>query len=360
MHRTFARERRRPLRLAVAARALVAAPAALVPAGVARAQSQGVQVIPPAAGGDSLQTVTPTFLLQSVATGPGPLRFRFEIDTTPRFTRPLLDTLITTGDSSIAVRPTRAIEGGVRIWWRATVINPAGLATSSPVGGPRRVPRWVTPLEPSGFSGTIVYTRRPRFVWSSPQVAEPPGPWEYQIDVSNFGVGVVSRLTRDTVFQVPEGAELETNAGYTWTVTARLPRTGQSFSITPGTFTVLDSLVVPTATIVYQNFPNPFPNAARDATCIWVDIAQPTRVSLDVWTLRGVRVRRLLPNAALGDLLAPRRYGREVPGSGRGCDPAFEWDGRDDRGETVPAGVYLLRFRAQGVETTKKVVFRGR
>lgn len=338
---------------------MVAAALAMLPARGAGAQVQSVQVIPPASGGDSLLSVTPTFLLQSVATGPGPLRFRFEIDTTPRFARPVLDTLITTGDSSLAVRPTRALESGARVYWRATVINPAGLASMSPVGGPRRVPRWVTPLEPSGFAGTIVYTRRPRFTWSSPQVGEPPGPWEYQVEVSNFGVGVVSRTTRDTVFQVPVGAELETNAGYTWTITARLPGTGQSFSVTPGTFTVLDSLVVPTATIVYQNFPNPFPNATRQATCIWVDIAQPTRASLDIWTLRGVRVRRLLPNASLGDLLAPRRYGREVPGSGRGCDPDFEWDGRDDRGEMVPAGVYLMRFRAEGVETVKKIVFRG-
>ncbi|MGZ8457655.1 MAG: hypothetical protein ACXWZ4_13735 [Gemmatirosa sp.] len=344
-------------------RAVVAVLAAMValsaPMARAAAQAQGVQVIPPSAGGDSLQTVTPTFLLQAVATGPGPLRYRFEIDTTPRFTRPVLDTSFTTSDSNVAVRPARALESGVRIYWRATVINPAGLATSSPIGGPRRVPRWVTPREPSGFSGTIVYTRRPTFVWSSPQVGEPPGPWEYQVDVSNFGVGVVSRTTRDTVFQIPPGAELETNAGYTWTITARLPGTGQSFSVTPGTFTVLDSLIVPTATLVYQNFPNPFPNLLRRATCIWVDIAQPTRATLDIWTLRGVRVRRLLPNASLGDLLAPRRYGREIPGSGRGCDPDFEWDGRDDRGDLVPAGVYLMRFRAEGVETVKKIVFRG-
>jgi hypothetical protein len=338
--------------------ALVAALA--TPFARASAQPQGVQVVPPAAGGDSLLSVTPTFLLQAVATGPGPLRFRFEIDTTPRFAQPVLDTSFTTSDSNVAVRPTRALDPGVRIYWRATVINPAGLSTTSPIGGPRRVPSWVTPRSPSGFAGTIVYTRRPTFVWSSPQVAEPPGPWEYQIDVSNFGVGVVSRTTTDTVFQIPPGAELETNAGYTWTITARLPRTARSFSVTPGTFTVLDSLVVPTATLVYQNFPNPFPNASRQATCIWVDIAAPTRASLDIWTLRGVRVRRLLPNASLGEFLAPRRYGREIPGSGRGCDPDFEWDGRDDSGDLVPAGVYLMRFRAEGVETVKKIVFRGR
>jgi flagellar hook assembly protein FlgD len=48
-----------------------------------------------------------------------------------------------------------------------------------------------------------------------------------------------------------------------------------------------------------------------------------------------------------------------VAGSLAGCDPAFEWDGRDDRGDQVPAGVYLVRFKAEGVESVKKVVFRG-
>ena len=43
------------------------------------------------------------------------------------------------------------------------------------------------------------------------------------------------------------------------------------------------------------------------------------------------------------------------------CDTRFEWDGTDDRGRTVPAGVYLARFKADGgYEAFKKILFRGR
>jgi hypothetical protein len=286
------------------------------------------------------------------------LRFRFELASNESFSARLLDTSIVTRDTVLTVRPTRALPSGTRVFWRATVVNPAGLASTSPVGPSRLAPNWVRPREPGGF-GAVVYDRRPRFVWSRPQVDDPPGPWEYLVEVLFLGQPVVRGTTTDTVFALPPGAELETNAPYTWTVTARLRGSGQSESFTTGPFTVFDSLAVPTATLLYQNFPNPFPSATRRATCIWVDIAQATRASLEIYSLRGVRVRRLLPNPELGELLGARRYGREVPGSGTGCDPRFEWDGTDDRGDRVPAGVYLLRFRAEGVETVKKVVFRG-
>ncbi|MDF1505178.1 hypothetical protein [Roseisolibacter sp. H3M3-2] len=323
---------------------------------LAGAQTQGVQVSPPA-GGDTLASVTPTFVVQAVGTGPGPLRFRFELSDSPAFAQALLDTAITTNATTITVRPTRALSAGTRVYWRASVTNPAGFTATSPVGPSRVVPQWIRPRSPVGV-GAVVYDRRPTFVWSRPQVDDPPGPWQYEFSVLNNGQQVLRVSTTDTTFTPPEQAALETNAPYTWSVTARL-RNGQSESFTTVPFTVLDSSVAPTATLVYQNFPNPFPSASRAATCIWVDIAQPSRVSMEIYTLRGVRVRRLLPNPELGTELGARRYGREVPGSGAGCDPRFEWNGTDDRGERVPAGVYLLRFRAEGVETVKKIVFRG-
>jgi hypothetical protein len=326
---------------------------ALAPGARARAQ-QTVVVIPPA-GGDTLASVTPLFTIQATGTGPGPLRFRFELDDAGTFARPQLDTLITTRDSTITVRPTRALTGGSRVYWRATVTNPAGFASAT-TGGPRTVPAWVRPLEPRSGSGAVISDRRPRFVWSRPQVGEPPGPWVYDVSITNNNNLFISSTTPDTVYQLPEGRELETNATYIWTVTARLLATAQSQSFTPGQFIVLDSVV--TATLLYQNFPNPFPSPTRAATCVWVDIAQATRPTLEVYSLRGVRVRRLLPRPELSEL-APGRYGRALAGSGAGCDPRFEWDGTDDRGDRVPAGVYLLRFRAGDVGSVKKILYRG-
>ena len=324
---------------------------------IARAQPEAVQIIPPQ-GGDTLRSVTPTFVVQAVGAGPGPLRYRFQLDTSGRFTAPVLDTLITTGDSTITVRPVRPLGPGGRVFWRATVLGPSGAGITSLVGGPRIVPEWVTPVLPLTFPGAVVFTRRPTFIWRSPQVGEPPGPWEYELEIRNRG-NTRSQRTRDTVLTLSEGPELETNAAYQWAVTARLPRIGRAQLVSSGSFSVLDTTEVPSTTLLYQNFPNPFPSADRAATCIWVDIASPTRASLEIYSLRGMRVRRLLPNPALGELLAPRRYGRPPDGDMSGCDPDFRWDGTDDRGDRVPAGVYLVRFRAEGVESVKKIVYRG-
>ena len=54
--------------------------------------------------------------------------------------------------------------------------------------------------------------------------------------------------------------------------------------------------------------------------------------------------------------------GAELPASplGKIVREMVEVINRGDDGEIVPAGVYLLRLRAAGVESVKKVVFRGR
>ena len=127
----------------------------------------------------------------------------------------------------------------------------------------------------------------------------------------------------------------------------------------------------PTATLLYQNFPNPFPgtglaavNAARaagsPATCIWFDLGRPTPVKLEVFTLAGHPVRRILPAATLDGILPADRYGRSSDGGDSGCDPRLTWNGTGDDGRLVPPGVYLLRLEADGASQVRKVVFRGR
>ena len=116
----------------------------------------------------------------------------------------------------------------------------------------------------------------------------------------------------------------------------------------------------PAITILYQNFPNPFPTADSRTTCIWFDLNRTASVSLTVHDVRGNLVRRLLPNAATPQFLAPGRYGRATPTAEAGCDPALTWDGRDATGSLVPRGVYLIRLRAGGDQSIKKAVFQGR
>ena len=115
----------------------------------------------------------------------------------------------------------------------------------------------------------------------------------------------------------------------------------------------------PPATLLYQNFPNPFPTVDSRVTCIWFDLSITTTVSLTIHDLRGNLVRRLLPNATASSFLNPGRYGRAGGTSDTGCDAAFAWDGRAENGTTAPRGVYLIRLRAGGTQSIKKAVFHG-
>ena len=115
----------------------------------------------------------------------------------------------------------------------------------------------------------------------------------------------------------------------------------------------------PAVTLLYQNFPNPFPTAETRVTCIWFDLDRATTVTLTVHDVRGNLVRLLLPNASTRGFMQPGRYGRATPTSETGCDPALTWDGRATDGALVPRGVYLIRLRASGTESIKKAVFQG-
>ena len=115
----------------------------------------------------------------------------------------------------------------------------------------------------------------------------------------------------------------------------------------------------PAVTLLYQNFPNPFPTLDSRVTCIWFDLNRTTSVSLTVHDVRGNVVRRILPNASTPQFLRPGRYGRASSTAEEGCDPALTWDGRADDGRVVPRGVYLIRLRAGGAQSIKKAVFQG-
>jgi hypothetical protein len=217
----------------------------------------------------------------------------------------------------------------------------------------------LTLIFPNSPTGITLETRRPRFVWSSAPVPTPPGPWLYDIEIVNVASRetVTARQLTDTTF-LPS-FDLESNTSYRWAVTARLS-TGDSVRVESlGTFVIVDAQA-PLVTLLYQNFPNPFPNARSATTCVWFDLRSPSVVRLDVYDLRGNHVRTLVPSADVPGQLPAGRYGRAAPASNTGCDARFSWDGRADDGRDVPSGVYLLRMRADGVDATRKMLYRGR
>jgi hypothetical protein len=159
----------------------------------------------------------------------------------------------------------------------------------------------------------------------------------------------------DTVFRLPR--PLERDAAYVWSLVVHA---GADTSLvrSQGVFMVVDGSIPPT-TLLYQNFPNPFPAAGRDSTCLWFDLAIPAVVELAVLDLRGNAVRRFVPGPDFPGILPAGRYGRSGPG-GPTCDARLMWDGRADDGRELPPGVYLYKMRAGGIIQFRRIVFRGR
>jgi hypothetical protein len=309
-----------------------------------------------------LVDATPTFTADATGfdASEQPLALTIQVSATSTFTGPLLFDSTVTG-SSLTVTLPRPLPDKATVYWRARARTVDGTDVFSSVVGPRETAPWLRLLLPNQSGGVVLPTRQPRFLWTSARVASPPGPWEYEIRITSVATGapVIVATLPETTF-VP-ATPLESNSSYRWSVKARVTQGAPEDSIvvaSVATF-VISAPSRPRATILYQNFPNPFPSGDRTSTCIWFDIRELTTVTLEIYDLRGRLVRRLLSGEPEGVLFPSGRYGRAPGGGESGCDPRFSWDGTASDGRRVPAGVYLVRLRTGDVESMKKIVFRG-
>jgi len=83
-----------------------------------------------------------------------------------------------------------------------------------------------------------------------------------------------------------------------------------------------------------QNFPNPF----NPGTKIYFEIPSTQQVTVVVYNLLGQKVKTVLDEA-----LPPGRH-------------VLPWDGTDERGQAVPAGVYIYRIKAGQFIAARKMV----
>ncbi len=291
-----------------------------------------------------------------------PLRFTLQVATNASFASGLLtDTTVTGAGLSLTIVPRRLFPERTSVYWRGVVTTAIGQQVNSAITGPVSTAPWLTLVSPNNPNGSVVYSNRPPFTWSSARIHASVGGWQYEIRVSesNGNTVLVGRLD-DTVY-IPV-RDLEGNTSYRWSVSAWIPSTGDSTRVVSAASVVVLDPSVPPATILFQNFPNPFPNARVSATCIWFDLRTASAVELQVLDLRGNLVRTVIPGPAFpsSGTFAAGRYGRASEGSNTGCDPRLSWDGTDDSGRAVPTGVYLIRLRADGVETFRKALFKGR
>ncbi|MHB2148586.1 T9SS type A sorting domain-containing protein [Calditrichota bacterium LG25] len=87
--------------------------------------------------------------------------------------------------------------------------------------------------------------------------------------------------------------------------------------------------------VLAQNFPNPFNNQ----TAIVFKLEERSRVTLEVFDMRGEKVRALL-----SDVRGPGIY-------------RIFWEGKNDAGQTVSSGLYLYRLKTDRRVIVKKIVF---
>ncbi|HEV8263993.1 MAG TPA: S8 family serine peptidase [Gemmatimonadales bacterium] len=317
----------------------------------------GVVANAPLAG--LLTSITPTFTWSAGGVPPSamPVAYRLRLARDTGIATPFVDTTLANGQTYDL---PRAVKPGAPIFWRVDATAATGETASTGRIGPLDVPQWATLTSLSDPGGSVTDSTQPTFTWTSPAIAAPPGPFSYDLFVQRvgdpfpeFGAGGLTAMS----FRIPQA--LERNAEYRWFLVVHA---GADTSLAPslGSFLVVDG-GVPAATLLYQNFPNPFPGAGRDSTCLWFDLATTGLVELEILDLRGNRLRRFIPGADFPPILTAGRYGRGLPGGGGGtCDPRLMWDGRADNGRLLPTGVYLYKLKAPGIVLFKRIVFRGR
>ena len=306
-----------------------------------------------------MRAVVPVFLVRAsdVESADRPVTLTFQIADRGDFAAPPLVERSAQGDSQRFVLD-RPLRPGLTIWWRARLHTARGQDVLSEPVGPRTTGSWVRLLQPNSPRGDVVDTRRPRFVWGAAAIPAPPGPWGFVVSVENLTSKRLLQFgpTRDT--SIVPSVDLETNTPYRWSVFTASSVGDTITTRNAATFVVVQS-GTPTVTLLYQNFPNPFPSTTSATTCIWFDLHRPTSVTLTIHDIRGIRVRTIVPSFTTSGFFLPGRYGRSAIGGTSGCDSRFSWDGRADDGSVAPTGVYLIHLKTDYSSDFKKALFRG-
>jgi hypothetical protein len=246
-----------------------------------------------------------------------------------------------------------------RLFWRVEARSTQGVGSATPPQGPLEVPSWVSLDVLNDPSGTQVADPQPEFRWTAMELPGPAGPFTFELQILSDREGEVIQSYPDLEEEHYRiGDQLPFNLPLRWRVIAQA-RAGSADTVaSAGPFVVIGG-ANPPVTILYQNFPNPFPNPDEGTweTRIWFDLARTSVVELAVFDMRGRMVRSLIPGRGCGPTELPLGlYGWEDGPSSDPCT-AFAWDGEDESGRRVSPGVYLLRLRAGGVVKVRRVVY---
>jgi hypothetical protein len=222
------------------------------------------------------------------------------------------------------------------------------------------VPPWAALLTLDDPGGITVRDPRPVLQWTAASVLSPPGPFTFDVQIFRTDTReVVARAQGlDSTSWTPP-SDLELNTPYRWRVISHLG-SDTAISESRGAFVVANGSVPP-VTLLFQNFPNPFPNPAigEATTCFWFDLAHSGEVRLEILDLRGHLVRTLIPSDAFTEPLPAGRYGRPGGAASGRCDSNLQWDGRTEDGRDVLRGIYLAKLVTPDGVFFKRIVFLG-
>ncbi len=91
---------------------------------------------------------------------------------------------------------------------------------------------------------------------------------------------------------------------------------------------------VPSDFHLFQNYPNPF----NPSTVINYSVPQTAEVKLRIYNLLGQRIRTLFDGLKQAGVYTT------------------QWDGRDDTGQQVAAGIYFLRLESEHLTLSRKML----
>lgn len=311
--------------------------------------------------GGRATSLTPLFRwdVPTVLTDAFPLRYVVQVAGDSLFAPALLSDTV---EGALEHRFARPLPPRLQAFWRVEAITSVGVRRRTAVRGPVAVPSWVELRVLNDPAGVTVPEARPTFRWDGFPVDPPAGPLVFDLEITSGRENgdPVLRVTDLEVESFTPDTDLPFNEPLRWSIVARSPGGGADTATSAGPF-VVTSRSRPPVTILYQNFPNPFPGPGdpRPETRIWFDLADAGPVQLAVYDLRGRLVRRLIPRSGCGagsHVMEAGQHGREA-GAGEGPCVLLHWDGRDESGERVAPGVYLLRLRAGGTEDIRRMVF---
>lgn len=308
-------------------------------------------------GGGHLTNLAPQFRWNVPVLSPLglPVTFHLQLSEDSLFQSVLLSDSVV---GTFARRPPHPLPPRRRLFWRLRAESVQGVQRVTEPMGPFSVPAWVTLEVLNEPGGSELVESQPLFRWSTPELLPPAEPLVFDLQiVSDRRMEILESYPglTETEFRVP--SPLPFNVPLRWRIIARHGEESADTVTSAGPF-VVTSGAKPPATILYQNFPNPFPDAVQGVTetRIWFDLAEPASVELAVFDLRGRLVRHLIPKRGCPPVeLEAGIYGRDGE-SDEGPCRSFTWDGKDDSDSAVPQGVYLLRLKAGGVVDVRRMV----